>query len=582
MKRQISGSEAFVEALRIEGVTSMCGIVGSAFMDPLDLFPKAGIRFIQVRHEQSAALMAEGYSRASGIPGVCIGQNGPGITNLVTGVASAYLNHTPLVVITPAVLSTAIGSGAFQEIDQMRMLAPVVKWQMQVNRPDRMSEAIRGAFRAAISLRGPVQVDIPRDAWYGVWEEEVLQPSEYRIAGRHGGADADSIAAAVKVIKAGKRVAILAGLGSIDSDASDDIGQLAEMLSAPVACVYLHNDAFRGSHPLAVGPIGYQGSEAAMRLLSESDVIVALGTRLNSFGTTPQYGVDFFPRGAKLIHNSINPLELGALRRLDVGLLGDCRAVTRQLIGALKDQELQVEHAEQRSRIAQRKDEWSRKLKDLSHQEGNPIHPKRALWEVAQAVAEFGADTTVVADVGNISGSANAYFTRFEKPRRWIAAGSLGGIGVGFPTALGVKLARPEAPVLALVGDGAWSMAMQEVMTAVREKLPLITVIFNNTVYGAERRNQYDFFGERYFYTDLENPSFAQIAEDMGARGVRIERHEDIGEAVKTALASDQPSVIEIMTDSKVLNEPYRRDALKLPVRILDAYQQDSTPVARS
>jgi sulfoacetaldehyde acetyltransferase len=572
MKQKISGSEAFVEALRIEGVTNICGIVGSAFMDPLDLFPEAGIRFIQVRHEQSAALMAEGFARASGVPGVCIGQNGPGITNLVTGVASAYLNHTPLVVITPAVLSTAIGTGAFQEIDQMRMLAPVVKWQLQVNRPDRMTEAIRGAFRAAVSLRGPVQVDIPRDAWYGVWEEEPMQPAQYRIAGRYGGADPDSIAVAAKILKEGKRVAILAGLGAIDSDASAAIGELAEMLSAPVACVWLHNDAFRGSHPLAVGPVGYQGSEAAMRLLSEADVIVALGTRLNAFGTTPQYGLDFFPKSAKLIHNSINPLELGALRRLDVGLLGDCREVARQLTEALRGQKVAAEHSVQRARIKQLTGEWAKKLEEMSHQEANPIHPRRALWEVSRAVAEFGADTTIVADVGNISGSANAYFASFEHPRRFIAAGSLGGIGVGFPTALGVKLARPEAPVVALVGDGAWSMSMQEVMTAVREKLALVTIIFNNSVYGAERRNQYDFFGERYFYTDLENPSFAAIAQDMGATGVRIEHHADIGKAVKEALASDRPTVIEIMTDPKVLNEPYRRDALKLPVRVMEKY----------
>ncbi|MGE0801047.1 MAG: sulfoacetaldehyde acetyltransferase [Lautropia sp.] len=581
MKHQISGSEALVEALRIEGVKNICGIVGSAFMDPLDLFPEAGIRFIQVRHEQSAALMAEGYARATGVPGVCIGQNGPGITNLVTGVASAYLNHTPLVVLTPAVLSSSIGTGAFQEVDQMRMLAPVVKWQLQVNRPDRMTEAIRGAFRAAVSLRGPVQVDIPRDAYYGVWEEEALEPSEYRGSGRYGGADRDSIAAAVATLKGARRIAILAGSGAVDANASDAIGELAEMLSAPVACVWLHNDAFRGSHPLAVGPIGYQGSEAAMRLVADSDVILALGTRLNAFGTTPQYGVDFFPRTAKLIHNSINPLELGALRRIEVGLLGDCREVTMQLIESLRGAELAVDHTTRRARIEQLKGEWSKKLEQMSHQQGDPIHPRRALWEVSRAVARLNADTTIVADVGNISGSANAYFDSFEQPRRWIAAGSLGGIGVGFPTALGVKLARPKAPVLALVGDGAWSMSLQEVMTAVREKLALVTVIFNNSVYGAERRNQYDFFGERYFYTDLENPSFAEIAREMGADGIRIDKPEEIAGAVTKALSGDRTTVIEIMTDSRILNEPYRRDALKMPVRVMDRYRQSAAPQSK-
>ena len=572
MKRKISGSEAFVEAFRLEGVEYICGIVGSAFMDPLDLFPEAGIRFIQVRHEQSAALMAEGYARATGKPGVCIGQNGPGITNLVTGVASAYLNHTPLVVITPSVVTSAIGTGAFQEIDQMRMLAPVVKWQLQVNRPDRMSEAIRGAFRAAVSLRGPVQIDVPRDSYYGIWDEDELSPELYRTNGRYGGADAESIKEAIQLIKQSKKISILVGHGAIDSEAHDSIARLAEMLTAPVACVYAHNDAFYGSHPLAVGPIGYQGSEAAMRLLSESDLILVLGSRLNSFGTTPQYGIDFFPKHAKLIHNSINPLELGSLRPMNVGLLGDCKAVTNQLIEALTGCKLEIDSKARKQHIQEQKDTWSQKLKEISDIEGDPIPPRRALWEVSKAVS--GTDVSVVADVGNISGSANAYFTSFDKPRSWFAAGSLGGIGVGYPTAMGVSLANPDRKVLALVGDGAWSMSLQEVMTTVREKLNFVTIIFNNKVYGAERRNQYDFFGKRYFYTDLENPSFAQIAGDMGAKSYQIDKAADIGPAVKDAFKQSIPSVIEIMTDPAILNEPYRRDALKFPVRELDKYRK--------
>lgn len=572
MKRKISGSEAFVEALRLEGVKNICGIVGSAFMDPLDLFPEAGIRFIQVRHEQSAALMAEGFARATGAPGVCIGQNGPGITNLVTGVASAFLNHTPLVVITPSVLSSAIGTGAFQELDQMRMLAPVVKWQLQVNRPDRMSEVIRGAFRAAVSLRGPVQVDIPRDSYYGVWEEMEQSPQMYRIDGRYGGADVDSIKSALSIIKQSKKISILVGLGAIDSNAQDSIAKLAEILSAPVACVYAHNDAFNGDHALSVGPIGYQGSEAAMRLLSESDCILVLGSRLNSFGTTPQYGIDFFPKTAKLIHNSINPLELGALRPISTGLLGDCRAVTDQLIVGLKDYRFNGDAKQRLSEINSYKEAWEAKLKEMSNIAGDPIPPRRALWEVSNAVKN--QDVSIVADVGNISGSANAYFTSFKKPRTWFAAGSLGGIGVGYPTAMGVSLANPERKVLALVGDGAWSMSLQEVMTTVREKINFTTIIFNNKVYGAERRNQYDFFGKRYFYTDLENPSFAKIATDMGAIGIQIDRAQDIQKSIKDSFKQDKPVVIEIMTDPKILNEPYRRDALQQPVRVLNKYHK--------
>ena len=571
----ISGSEAMVEALRKEGVEYVMGIVGSAFMDPLDLFPEAGIRFIQVRHEQSAALMAEGYARATGRPGVCIGQNGPGITNLVTGIASAQLNHTPVVALTPAVLSTAISTQAFQEIDQMRMLDPLVVWQMQVNRPERMSTAIRGAFRAALALRGPAQVDIPRDSYYGTWDEEPLEPARYRTAGKLGGADAEDIGRALAALQGAKKVAILAGLGAVESDAQLDIDELAELLSAPVACVWQHNDAIINSRALSVGSVGYQGSEAAMRLVADADVILALGTRLNAFGTTPQYGIDFFPKSAKLIHNSMNPLDIGALRPVHAGLVGDCRAVTRQLIAGLAGKKLQVDPAARRQQIAAEKKAWVAKLQAMSMIDSPRIHPRRAMWEVSRAIV---GDVAIVADVGNISGSANGYFDKFDKSRRWFGAGSLGGIGVSYPTALGVKLARPDLPVVALVGDGAWSMTMQEVMTAVREKLNVCAVLFNNSVYGAERRNQYDFFGERYFFTDLENPSFAQIAEKMGAFAISVDRAEDIGPAIARAMREDRPSVVEIHVDPAVLNEPYRRDALKPPVRVTDKYKKYADP----
>lgn len=569
MARRITGSEAFVEALRLEGVKYISGIVGSAFMDPLDLFPAAGIRFIQVRHEQSAALMAEGFARATGMPGVCIGQNGPGITNLVTGVASAALNHTPLVVITPAVLSTAIGTKAFQEVDQMRMLAPLVTWQTQVNRPERMADAIRGAFRAAIATRGPVQVDIPRDAWYGEWQEEERSPETYRTDGRFGGAPVTQVRQAAELLAGARRPFIIAGLGAVDADAGADIAKLAELLGAPMGTVYMHNDAVPGGHPLAVGPVGYQGSEAAMKLMARADVVIALGTRLNSFGTTPQYGIDFFPKAAKLIHNSINPLEIGALRPIAVGLVGDCAEVTRQLLSELEGRAISCDRDAARRDVQLEKEMWARKHQEMSTLEQEVIHPRRALWEVAHATP---ANACIVADVGNVSGSANSYFPAFDSPRRFFGAGSLGGIGVALPTALGISLARPSAPVLCLVGDGAWSMCLQEVMTAVSEKLNFVSVIFNNSQYGAEKRNQFDFFNERYFFTNLENPNFADVARDMGAFAVRVTRAEDIGPAMREALSAGRPAVVEIVVDSKALTEPYRRDALKMPVRAMERY----------
>ena len=568
MSQMITGSEALVEALRLESVDTIFGIVGSAFMDPLDIFPRAGLRFIQVRHEQNAALMAEGYARASGRPGLCIGQNGPGVTNLVTGVASALLNHTPMIVITPAVTSTTMGTRAFQEIDQMRLFEPIVVWQTRVNRADRMSEAVRGAFRAAIAMRGPAQIDIPRDLYYGKFEGEPLKPAHYRIEGRFGGAPEDEIQRAARVLLEAKTPVFLAGLGAVDNETAHAIGELADRFTAPVACVWLHNDAFPASHPLAVGPIGYQSSAAAMRLLSEADCVLALGTRLNSFGTTPQYDFDFFPRMAKLIHNSINPLEIGALRAVEVGLIGDCGAVVRQLLAATKGEEPNVDRQARLKHIAEEKKGWHDKLMAMSRVDGSPIHPRRALLEIAQAVPK---DVCVVTDVGNVSGTANAYFN-FDRARRWFGHGSLGGIGVGFSTAVGVKVALPTEPVLALVGDGAWSMSMQEVMTTVTEKINLVTVIFNNSQYGAEKRNQYDYFNKRFFWTDLQNPNFAAIASEMGAEGIRIDRPEEIASKLRDAFAADRPVVIDMQID-KELAEPYRRDAMRIPERILPRYQ---------
>lgn len=567
-KRRMTGSEAFTEALRIEGVKLIYGIVGSAFMDALDIFERAGIRFVQVRHEQSAALMAEGYGRAAGVPGVCIGQNGPGVTNLVTGLASAKLNHTPLVVITPSVPSTLSGTGAFQEIDQIEMMRPVTVHQVRVTRPDRIGEGIRSAFRAAWSLSGPVQVDIPRDFFYGEVDEPELDPSQYRTDGRRGGAPAEQIRTAVDLLSRAKKPVILAGLGVVRTRSSEKIAELAERLGAPVCNVFMHNDAFPMSHPLGLGPIGYQGSKAAMRVVAEADAILAMGTRLNRFGLNPQYGLDFWPEDAVLIQNSHDPLELGAQVPISAGLLGDCAEVASQLIEALGERPPSRDLATVTELVAQEKAKWASELEGLSNSDTEVMHPRRALMELSCAMPE---DAIVVLDIGNVSGTAGAYIN----PRaagQYVGPGSLGGIGVSFPTAMGVKMARPDTPVCCVIGDGSWSMTMQEVMTAVSEKVPFVTVLMNNGVYGAERRNQYDFFKERYFWTALENPDFSEIAGKMGALARRVHRPEELAPALAEAFASNAPAVIEVMIDGKVLSEPYRRDALKLPLRHLPLY----------
>lgn len=567
-KHRMTGSEAFTEALRVEGVKLIYGIVGSAFMDPLDIFERAGIRFVQVRHEQSAALMAEGYGRASGVPGVCIGQNGPGVTNLVTGLASAKLNHTPVVVITPAVPSTLAGTGAFQEIDQMDVMRSVTVHQVRVTRADRIGEGIRTAFRAAWALGGPVQVDIPRDFFYSEWDEPELAPASYRTDGRRGAAPDDQVKAAVELLSRAKKPVILAGLGVVRTASADKIAALAERLGAPVCNVFMHNDAFPMSHPLGLGPIGYQGSMAAMRVVAEADAILAMGTRLNRFGLNPQYGLDFWPANATIIQNSHDPLELGAQVPITAALLGDCAQVAAQLIEALGERSGERDLEAVTERVAREKAKWASELEEMSNIDSQVMHPRRALKELSGAIPK---DAVVVLDIGNVSGTAGAYINP-AAAGQYVGPGSLGGIGVSYPTAMGVKMACPDRPVCCIIGDGSWSMTMQEVMTAVSEKVPFVTVLMNNGVYGAERRNQYDFFKERYFWTALENPDFSEIASQMGAYSRRVHKPEELAPALAEAFAANRPAVIEVMIDGKVLSEPYRRDALKPPVRHLKRY----------
>ncbi len=571
----VTGSEAFVEVLRKEGVTDIFGIVGSAFMDPLDLFPQAGIRFVSVRHEQNAALMAAGYGLASGRPGVCIGQNGPGVTNLVTGIASAYLNHVPVVVITPSVTSAGLGKNAMQEVEQMSLFSKITVYQTQVNRPDKIAWAMRNAFRAAITLQGPAQVDIARDYWYGEFEYADLEPAQYRPLPRRGGAPPSEIRRAAQLLENAKSPFILVGWGVIESDCAGDVAVLAEKLGVPVGAVYLHNDAFPAKHPLAVGPIGYQGSKAAMRLINQADVVLALGTRLNAFGTIPQYDFDYFPKNAALIQNDINPMNLGMNWPLAVGLMGDAGEVTRQLISELAKSSRKPSQR-RLDQIALEKMQWEKELHDLSMSDATPMEPRRALWEIARAIPP---ETIVALDVGNITGQANSYFN-FNSPRKYLGPGNLGGIGVGYSTALGAKRAMPDVPVLSISGDGAWSMTIQEIMTAVREKIAVVSLVMNNGVWGAERRNQYDFFGERYFFTDLENPDFAEIARSMGAHGVTIHDPSAIGPAIKEALALGRPAVLDIHVDPKILCEPYRKDALLTPKRLLERYREPAPHLA--
>ncbi len=565
---KITPSEAIVEVLVKQGVKNVFGIVGSAFMDALDLFDTAGIRFISVAHEQGAAHMADGYARASDHVGVCLAQNGPGITNFVTGVAAAYWAHTPIVVFTPETGSNTQGLGGFQETEQLPFFEKITKYQAHVSNQQRVAELLSRCFDYARLESGPTQYNIPRDMFYGEVEDNLPEPM--LIEGSGGGNEA--LTKAVTMLTEAKFPVILSGGGVVMSKGVKEVLALAEHLSAPVVNTYLHNDSFPSSHPLWAGPIGYQGSKAAMKLLAQADLVIALGTRLGPFGTLPQHGIDYWPKNAKLVQVDNDPRMLGLVKRTDVGVCADARSVAQEILARLKADNRPVAALENKpareQEMQKQKKEWEDELNTWGQEDGSPIAPRRILRELERAMPK---DAMVTTDIGNICSVANSYL-RFEQPQSFFAAMSFGNCGYAFPTAIGAKVARPDRPAVAYVGDGAWGMSLQETLTCVRENIPVVAVVFNNGQWGAEKKNQVDFYANRYIGTNLENPSFAKIAQAMGAEGINVDRPEQIGDALKKAIGNDKCTIIECMATQE-LGDPFRRDALKKPQRLMAKYK---------
>ncbi len=565
---ELSASEAVTEVLVQEGVEHVSGIVGSAFMDLLDLFPAAGIRFVPVRHEQSAAHMEDAYGRITGRAGVVIGQNGPGITNMVTSVAAANMAHTPLVVLSPKAGSATLGWDGFQEADTAAIFRPITKAALRVTHPKRIADVVRTAFRIAYAERGPVLVDIPRDYFYGVIDDPILAPYQYRSESR-GAGDPQDVQRAAKLLAEAKNPVIIAGRGVLDSGAESVLRQLAEYLSAPVATSYLHNDAFPANHSLYVGPIGYMGSKAAMDMLKGADVLLALGTRLSVFGTLPQYDIDYFPHNASIIQVDVNARNIGRVHPVQIGIMGDARVVGEGLLEAVKKMAPgRGTNSGRLQAVRQANAAWTEEIESLAKVPGNPINPRRALLELSRALPEEAIVTT---DIGNVASTANSYLT-FTKSRKFIAALTFGNCGFAYPAAMGAQIADPVSPVVALIGDGAWGMSLHEVSTAVEQKFPVVACVFVNREWGAEMRNQVDFYNNRFVGTPIQTPDFARVAEAMGAQGMTVEAPDEVGDALREAIRSQQPTVIQISVDGTQLAPPFRRDALQKPVRVLPKY----------
>ena len=582
---RMTTSEAFGETMAANGVTDIFGIMGSSFMDAMDIFAPAGIRLIPVVHEQGAGHMADGYARVSGRHGVVIGQNGPGISNCVTAIAAAYWAHSPVVMITPETGTMGQGLGGFQEANQLPMFQEFVKYQGHVNNPARMAEYTARCFDRAMSEIGPTQLNIPRDYFYG--EVDIDVPEPMRVDRGPGGEK--TLNEAAEMLKTAKFPVIISGGGVVMADAVDECRALAERLCAAVVNSYLHNDSFPASHPLWCGPLGYHGSKAAMSLISKADVVIALGTRLGPFGTLPQYGIDYWPADAKIIQIDADHKMLGLVKKISVGICGDAGASAKALSSRLKNQTLACDatRQERADTIAAEKAAWETELDEWVHEkddysldmikeqgeeEGNWLHPRQVLRQLELAMPE---DAMVSTDIGNINAIANSYL-RFERPRSFLAPMSWGNCGYALPTMIGAKCAAQDRPAIAYSGDGAWAMSMSEIMTSVRHNIPVTGVVFHNRQWGAEKKNQVDFYNRRFVAGELDNESFAEIGKAMGTEGIVVDQLEDVGPALTRAvdmqMNDGKSTVIEIMC-TRELGDPFRRDALSKPVRHLAKYR---------
>ena len=583
---KMTTEEAFVKVLQKHGIQHAFGIIGSAFMPISDLFPKAGITFWDVAHESNGGLICDGYTRATGKIAMCIAQNGPGITGFVTPIKTAFWNHTPMLLVTPQAANKTIGQGGFQEVEQMNLFKDMVCYQEEVRDPSRMAEVLNRVIEKAIRGSAPAQINVPRDMWTQVIDIEL--PSIIRIERPSGGEQA--VKKAAKFLSEAKFPVILSGAGVILADAIEDTKILAEKLDAPVACGYQHNDSFPGSHPLAVGPLGYNGSKAAMEIISKADVVLALGTRLNPFSTLPGYGIDYWPKKASIIQVDINSDRIGLAKKISLGICGDAKLVVQQIFTHLSSSAGDNAREDRKALIHQTKSSWLQTLTSLDHEEDDPgttwnkdsrnrdpdrMSPRMA-WRAIQA--GLPKDAIISSDIGNNCAIGNAYPT-FETGRKYLAPGLFGPCGYGFPSILGAKIGCPDVPVVGFAGDGAFGISMSEMTSCNRKEWPNITmVIFRNYQWGAEKRNSILWYDNNFIGTELDPElSYAKIAEACGSKGVLVRTSEELTRAINTGCEEQQKGIttfIEVILNQE-LGEPFRRDAMKKPVEMAGINSSD-------
>ncbi|WP_274627417.1 sulfoacetaldehyde acetyltransferase [Arvimicrobium flavum] len=590
---KMTTEEAFVKVLQMHGIEHAFGIIGSAMMPVSDLFPKAGIKFWDCAHETNAGMMADGFSRATGAMSMAIGQNGPGVTGFITAMKTAYWNHTPLLMVTPQAANKTIGQGGFQEVDQMAMFEEMVCYQEEVRDPSRIPEVLNRVIEKAWRGCAPAQINVPRDFWTQVIDVDL--PSIVRFERPAGGPQA--ISEAARLLSEAKFPVILNGAGVVIGNAIQESMALAERLDAPVCCGYQHNDAFPGSHRLAVGPLGYNGSKAAMELIAKADVVLALGTRLNPFSTLPGYGIDYWPKSAAIIQVDINADRIGLTKKVSVGICGDAKQVARQILEQLTPSAGNDGREQRKAAIHQTRSAWLQQLSSMDHEDDDPgtewnatarlreadrMSPRQA-WRAIQAA--LPKEAIISTDIGNNCAIGNAY-PSFEQGRKYLAPGMFGPCGYGFPSIVGAKIGCPDVPVVGFAGDGAFGISMNEMGAIGREGWPAITmVIFRNYQWGAEKRNTTLWYANNFVGTELNpNLSYAKVAEGCGLKGVVVDTTAKLTEALAKAIDDQAKGIttfVEVILNQE-LGEPFRRDAMKKPVPVAGIDRADMRPQQRA
>ncbi|NBD29593.1 MAG: sulfoacetaldehyde acetyltransferase [Alphaproteobacteria bacterium] len=587
---KMTTEEAFVKTLQMHGIEHAFGIIGSAFMPISDIFPKAGITFWDCAHEGSGGMMADGYTRASGKMSMLIAQNGPGITNFVTAVKTAYWNHTPLLLVTPQAANKTIGQGGFQEVEQMKLFEDMVAYQEEVRDPSRIAEVLNRVILNARRASAPAQINVPRDYWTQVIDIDLPAIVEFE---RPGGGDA-AIGEAADLLSKAEFPVILNGAGVVLGGAIPASMDLAERLTAPVCVGYQHNDAFPGSHPLFAGPLGYNGSKAGMELISRADVVLCLGTRLNPFSTLPGYGIDYWPTDAKIIQVDINPDRIGLTKTVSVGIVGDAKKVATGILHQLAADAGDAGREDRKALIAETKSKWAQQLSSMDHEDDDPgttwnerardakpdwMSPRMA-WRAIQSA--LPRDAIISSDIGNNCAIGNAY-PSFDAPRKYLAPGLFGPCGYGLPSIVGAKIGCPDVPVVGFAGDGAFGIAVTELTAIGRSEWPPITmVVFRNYQWGAEKRNSTLWYDDNFVGTELDTQvSYAGIAQACGLEGVQAKTMDALtaalDKAVKDQMQHGKTTLIEALINQE-LGEPFRRDAMKKPVEVAGIDPADMKP----